>query len=113
MAALASAAARALYGSPLWPLTQCQVMVCCPARWYSVCQRSPLAIRRPLPPGLERQPLAAQRSIHCVMPLRRYSESVKSVTWLAPLSARSAWMAAVSSMRLLVVSGSAPLSSFV
>ena len=57
------------------------------------------------------QPRAFQLSIHSVMPCITYFESVCSRTAREPLSALSASMAAISSMRLLVVSGSPPCIS--
>ena len=56
------------------------------------------------------QPRFFQFCIHSVMPCMTYFESVCSSTWLDRLSALSASIAAVSSMRLLVVSGSPPCS---
>src|SRR5580658_3479131 len=63
---------------------------------------SPVALRQ-----LRRTQPVCQR----VMPLRTYSLSVCSTTLHGRFSASNAAAAAVSSMRLLVVLGSAPLSS--
>jgi len=46
-----------------------------------------------------------------VIPRLTYSESVSTVTWQARFRARSPWIAATSSMRLLVVSGVLPYST--
>jgi hypothetical protein len=59
------------------------------------------------------QPLRCQPSIHLVMPLSTYVLSVHSSTVAGRRSVSSAWMAAISSIRLFVVSGSPPCSSFV
>ena len=59
-----------------------------------------------------RQPLAFQPGSHSVMPLSTYWLSTCSVTAQGRLSACSAWITAISSMRLLVVRRSPPNSSF-
>ncbi len=57
------------------------------------------------------QPRFFQFGNHSVMPRITYSESVIRRIGQERLSAASAWIAAISSMRLLVVSGSPPQSS--
>ena len=57
---------------------------------------------------LVRQPFRRQRGTHSVMPRRRYWESVDSTTRQGRVNRSSPSMAAMSSMRLFVVSGSAP-----
>ena len=95
------------------------------------CGRAPSASRscgRPAAPGRPaaarvprsspaawlavRQPLAFQPGSHSVMPLSTYWLSRYSVTAHGRLSASSAWITAISSMRLLVVPSSPPNSSF-
>ena len=50
-----------------------------------------------------RQPLAFHLGRNSVIPRRTYSETVSTVTWLERFKARSPSMAAISSIRLLVV----------
>jgi hypothetical protein len=59
-----------------------------------------------------RQPLRFHFSIQDMMPLRRYWLSVWMSTRHGRVSASAAAIAAISSMRLLVVLSSPPLSSF-
>ena len=58
------------------------------------------------------QPLRCQSWIHLVIPSSRYLLSVCRLTVVGRCSASSAWMAAISSIRLFVVTGSKPYSSF-
>ena len=58
------------------------------------------------------QPLRCQPPSHLVTPSSRYLLSVCSRTGDGRLSVSSAWMAAISSIRLFVVAGSPPCSSF-
>ena len=59
-----------------------------------------------------RQPLRCQAGTHLVIPFSRYVLSVWSCTRDGRFSASSAWMAAISSIRLFVACGSPPCSSF-
>src|ERR1035441_5986236 len=52
------------------------------------------------------------RITHCVIPCRTYSASVVISTSHGSLNARSPWIAAINSIRLLVVRASYPKSSF-
>src|SRR5690606_16754728 len=107
-AARASVSTRSLSGSPLWPLTQRQSIWC---RAADACRRSHRSRFFTGSPPAVFQLRRTQPGIHSVMPRRTYCESVCRVTTQASRSASRAMIAAVSSMRLLVVSGSPPASS--
>ena len=104
MAALASSSQRSFSGCPSWPRTQCQRTLCACASASSARHRSSFFT------GLRsavRQPLRFQRASHSDMPVRRYCESVcRSTVDGHPAAHAGASMAAISSMRLLVVDGS-------
>src|SRR4029077_6455696 len=105
----ASASARSLPGSPACPFTHTQSTSC--GRIASVSRRH----RSSFLPGFLAavfQPLRCQFGIHLVIPSSRYLLSVCRLTVVGRCSASSAWMAAISSIRLFVVSGSKPYSSF-
>src|SRR5262249_6591316 len=109
MAARASSSARSFKSFPACPRTQCQWTLCRDHAAYKSCHRYTLLT------GLRSavlQPLRFQFLIQVVIPLRRYSLSVCTSTVQGRLSDSSAMIAAVSSMRLLVVFGSPPFSSF-
>src|SRR5690606_32144669 len=106
--ALASASTRSLPGSPEWPLTQRQSTWCGNAARCSRSHRSRFFTAAP--PEVF-QPLRSQPAIHWVIPWRTYCESVCRVTLHGSRSASRAEIAAISSMRLLVVCGSPPTSS--
>src|SRR4051812_23159131 len=107
---LASASARSLPSSPAWPLTHSHSTSCRLTSAASSCHRSAFFT------GFlsdVRQPLRTQFASHEVMPLLTYTESVWSLTVDGLVRASSARIAAVSSMRLLVVgAASPPHSSF-
>src|ERR1700749_2222005 len=105
----ASASARSLPGSPACPFTHTQLTSCGVIASLSLRHRSSF-----LTGFLAAvfQPLRCQPSTHLVIPFSRYVLSVCRLTLCDPLSASSAWMAAISSIRLFVVSGSLPYSSF-
>src|SRR5260370_8162636 len=81
-------------------------MSCCPAKSTSSSQRSRFNTDLRL---AAIQPFAFQPATHCVMPLTTYCESVMTLTIDFLLRARSPWIAAVSSIRLLVVSACDPV----
>ena len=108
IARLASSSTRSLPGSPAWPLTHCQVRVCGAAAWSSCSHRSWFLTGFL---SAVRQPRAFQDGSHSVMPLITYCESVCTVTRVGRFKAARPMMAAVSSMRLLVVAASDPDSS--
>jgi hypothetical protein len=58
------------------------------------------------------QPFRCQPLIHLVIPFSTYVLSVCRFTFAGRVSASRAWMAAISSIRLFVVCGSPPCSSF-
>src|SRR5687768_3269534 len=108
---LASTSARSLPGLPSWPRTQRQSIAwpllftnssraCHSSTFFTGCLVE------------VRQPFAFQPGSHSVMPLSTYWLSTCSVTAQGRLSACSAWITAINSMRLLVVSLSPPYSSF-
>src|SRR5690349_16336944 len=105
---LASASARSFPGLPSCPLTHRQSM-----RWRRAASSSARQRSTFLTACLSAvfQPLLFQLWIHSVMPLRTYWLSVNSSTSLGPLSAVSASMTAVSSIRLFVVDDEPPCSS--
>lgn len=90
------------------PFTHNHSTRCLPAASSSLCQRSAfLTGSRPA----VFHPLRFHPAIHDVIPLLTYVLSVYSRTSQGRVSASSAWMAAISSMRLFVVAGSPPFSS--
>ena len=103
----ASSSARSFQRWPAWPRTQCHSTSW---PWSSEARRRHRSSFSTLP-LLRFQPRAIQPGSHSVIPLRRYWESVWTRAASPSPSASSARMAAVSSMRLLVVSGSPPDSS--
>src|SRR3569623_52353 len=109
MARLARASARSFSGWPVWPRTQCHSMRCGAAAASSRGQRSTVFTGSR---SAVFQPLLFQAEIHSVMPRRTYCESVVIATVHGRLSASSPAMAAISSMRLLVVRVSPPYRSF-
>ena len=105
----ASASARSLPGSPACPFTHTQLTSC--GRIASVSLRHRSSFLTGFLAAVF-QPLRCQPWIHLVIPSSRYLLSVCRLTVLGRCSASSAWMAAISSIRLFVVSGSTPYSSF-
>src|SRR5690606_19191020 len=104
----ASTSTRSLSGSPECPFTQRQSMLW---RRQASCRRSHRSRFLTGSPPEVFQPRRTQFGIHRVMPWRTYWESVCSTTSHGRLSVSSAAIAAISSMRLLVVSGSPPTTS--
>jgi hypothetical protein len=105
MPLFASSSAASLPGSPAWPLTHFQVIWCLFAASSRACHRSLFFT------GFFAdvfQPRLFQFGSHCVRPSRTYFESVCNTTLRRPFKAFRASIAAVSSIRLLVVSGSPP-----
>src|SRR5690606_21242539 len=104
----ASTSTRSLSGSPECPFTQRQSM-----RWRPVaaCRRSHRSRFFTGSPPAVFQPRRTQLRTHSVMPWRTYCESVCRVTSQGSVRVSSATIAAMSSMRLLVVSASPPTSS--
>src|SRR5579864_9762725 len=107
-AAQARASTRSFSGWPLWPFTQCHSTRCGAAAATSSCHSSAF-----LTGFLSdvRQPLRCQLWIQRVIPSRTYWLSVLSRTAHGRFNASRPLMAAISSIRLLVVSGSPPDSS--
>src|SRR5688572_23257134 len=108
---LASTSARSFPALPSWPRTQCQ-SIAWPLLFTSssrACHSSTFLTGCLVE---VRQPLAFQPGSHSVMPLSTYWLSTYRLTAHGRLSACSAWITAISSMRLLVVSRSPPKSSF-
>src|SRR5690606_11699742 len=105
MPRFASASASSFSRWPLWPLTQCHCTMCF---WLSSSRRCHRSTFLTGAFAAVRQPRRFHESSHSLMPRRTYSESVVSVTSQGSLSVASASIAAVSSMRLLVVSASPP-----
>ncbi len=102
---LASSSARSLPGLPECPFTQRQSILCPCVAASSRFQRSSF-----LTGFLSAvfQPRRFHECIHSEMPFWTYCESVYSTTVQWRFSDSSALMTAISSMRLLVVSGSPP-----
>src|SRR5580693_6643526 len=109
MPSRASLSARLFSSLSAWPLTQRHSTVCRSAAAARARQRSSF-----LTGFLDavRQPLLFQLLIQPVTPPRKYWESVCRVTSHERFKELRASIAAVSSMRLLVVSASPPFSSF-
>src|SRR5688572_25485523 len=105
---LASASARSLPSWPEWPRTQCHSTWCAEATSSSFFHRSTFFTGSL---AAVFQPRAFHMRSHSVMPFCTYCESVNRRTRLGRVSAASASITAVSSMRLLVVCGSPPKSS--
>jgi mannose-6-phosphate isomerase-like protein (cupin superfamily) len=105
----ASSSARSLPGSPAWPFTHFQSISCGPIAAVSRRHRSSFLTGFLAEVS---QPLRCQPWIHLVIPSSRYLLSVYKVTVVGRCSASSAWMAAISSIRLFVVCASPPYSSF-
>jgi len=105
----ASASARSLPGSPACPFTHTQLTSC--GRIASVSRRHRSSFLTGFLAAVF-QPLRCQPWIHLVIPFSTYVLSVCRLTVTGRVSASSAWMAAVSSIRLFVVSGSKPYISF-
>src|ERR1700736_3497295 len=101
----ASSSARLLSSCIAWPLVQTHRVLCRATSSSSSRQRS-LLITGFL--ALVSQFRFFQAWIHSVMPFFTYSESVITSTSHGSLMARSPSMAAVSSIRLLVVWGAQP-----
>src|SRR5690606_5053437 len=104
----ASWSTRSLSGSPEWPFTQRQSMRC---RCVAACSRSHRSRFLTASPPAVFQLRRTQPGIHSVMPWRTYCESVCRVISQGSINASSPEIAAISSMRLLVVWASPPVTS--
>ena len=105
MPSRASSSARSFSTWPACPRTQCQCTSWRVRAASSRCHRSAF-LTGVLSAVL--QPLRFQPWIHSLMPFLTYSESVCRSTREGLFSASSAEIAAISSMRLLVVAASPP-----
>ena len=110
MAPRASRSTRSFNRCPECPFTQCHSISWARAKRCSSSHRSRFFTE--LPWDL-RQPVLTHMGNNSVMPRRKYSESVCNCTRCGTSSDCRASMAARSSMRLLVVRGTAPVSSLV
>jgi hypothetical protein len=107
IAARACASTASFSAWPSWPRTQWNCTRCRASTVSRASHRSRfLTGSRPL----VRQPLRFQPAIHCSTPCFKYCESVVRSTSHDLVSDSSARNAAVSSMRLFVVAGSAPFN---
>src|SRR6266568_6234203 len=109
MARRASSSQRSFSACPLWPRTHFHSMLCILASSFSRSHRSRLRTGSFL---LFIHPFLIQPGSHSLIPLTRYWESVVMTTRQGRLRVESPSMAAVSSIRLLVVSGALPARSF-
>jgi hypothetical protein len=109
MAATAIPSTRLLSASSAWPRTQCHFTRWRAAAASRACQSSTFLTGSP---DALRQPLRFQPASQLVMPLWTYCESVNRSTLQGCLRALRPSIAAIISMRLLVVCASPPETSF-